>query len=150
MLNNSYNSTLTKEKEQTYISYISNQQYPVSGYPSSCVSGSQGSSSVVDQSFKFEEGFTITSEGAQSPSVHRCFSKRLGCSLKVSNCQWSVEPGRFKAPHNILGLKTVFLVLKSFGNQFLNQNLISIDNLSMVAYLNKQGGTTFRKYMELD
>ena len=62
----------------------------VSGYPSSCVTSSQGSSSVVDQSFKFGEGLTTTPEGAQSP-VHRCFPKRLGCSLKTSNSQWPVE-----------------------------------------------------------
>ena len=43
---------------------------------------------------------------------------------------------------NILELKAVFLALKSFENQLLNQNLlISTDNSSVVAYLNKQGGT---------
>ena len=57
---------------------------PVSRYPSTCVSGSQTASSVVYQSFKLEEGFPTSSEGAQSPSIHRCFPKRLGCSLKAS------------------------------------------------------------------
>ena len=43
---------------------------------------------------------------------------------------------------NILELKAVFLALKSFENHLLNQNLlISTDNSSVVAYLNKQGGT---------
>ena len=34
--------------------------------------------SVVDQCFNFEGGFTTPSEGAQSLSIHRCFSKWLG------------------------------------------------------------------------
>ena len=42
----------------------------------------------------------------------------------------------------ILELKAVFLALKSFENQLLNQNLLfSTDNSSVVAYLNMQGGT---------
>ena len=80
----------------------------VFGYPSACVSGFQGSPSVVDQSFKFEEGLTTPSEGAQSPSGHRCLPKGLGCSLEASNSQWSVESGRIKVPHNILELKHCF------------------------------------------
>ena len=80
----------------------------------------------MDQSFEFKEVLTTSSEGTQSSSVHKCFPKRLGCSLKASN---------------ILGLKVVFLALKSYENQGLNQNLlISKDNSSVVSYLNKQGG----------
>ena len=44
----------------------------------SCVSGSQGSSSVVVKSFNFEGGLTAASEGAQFPSLHRCFPKGGG------------------------------------------------------------------------
>ena len=55
---------------------------------------------LVDQSFKLKEGFPTSSEGAQSPSVHRCFPKRLGCSLKASHSQWSVESGGVKASHS--------------------------------------------------
>ena len=72
---------------------------PVSGYPSTCVPGSQTASSVVDQSFELEEGFPTSSEGAQSPSIHRCFPKRLGCSLKALHSQWSVESGGVKTSH---------------------------------------------------
>ena len=61
-----------------------------------CVTRSQGSSAVVDQCFKIK--FT-SSEGAQSPSVHERFSERLGCSLKASQNQWSVESGGIKASH---------------------------------------------------
>ena len=51
---------------------------------------------------------------------------------------------------NILELKAVFLDLKSFKNQLLNQILlISIDNSSVVAYLNKQGGTHSQKMCAL-
>ena len=68
----------------------------VSGYPTSCVSGSQGSSSVVDQSFIFEGGLTTPSEGAHSPSFHRCFPKGLGCSLEASTASglWNQEDSR--------------------------------------------------------
>ena len=71
----------------------------ISGYPSTCVPGSQTASSVVDQSFEPEEGFPTSSEGVQSPSVHRCFPKGLGCSFKASHSQWSVESGGVKASH---------------------------------------------------
>ena len=71
----------------------------VSGYPSTCVPGSKTASSVVDQSFELEDGFPTSSEGAQSPSIHRCFPKRLGCSLKASHSQWSVESGGVKTSH---------------------------------------------------
>ena len=72
---------------------------PVSGYPSTCVPGSQTASSVVDQSFELEEGFPTSSSGAQSPSIHRCFPKRLGGSFKASHSQWSVESGGVKTSH---------------------------------------------------
>ena len=68
----------------------------VSGYPTSCFSGSQGSSSVVDQSFNFEGGLTTPSEGAQSLSFHRSFPKGLGCSLEASIAigLWNQEESR--------------------------------------------------------
>ena len=70
----------------------------VTGYPSTCVPGSQAASAVVDQSFELEEGFPTSSEGAQSP-IHRCFPKRLGGSFKASHSQWSVESGGVKTSH---------------------------------------------------
>ena len=39
---------------------------------------------MVDQSFNFEGGLTTPSEGAHSPSFHRCFPKGLGYSLEAS------------------------------------------------------------------
>ena len=97
---------------------------------------------MVDQPFKLKVGFPTSSQGAQSSSVHRCFPKGLGCSLKASHSQWSVESGEVPGLHiNILELKAVFLALKSF-EIILNRNLlISTDNSSVVASLNKQGGT---------
>ena len=71
----------------------------VAGYPSTCVPGSQTASSVVDQCFKFEEEFPTSSEGVQSPSIHRCFPKRLGGSFRASHSQWSVESGGVKTSH---------------------------------------------------
>ena len=71
----------------------------ISGYSSTCVPGSQTASSVVDQSFKFEEGFPTSSEGVQSPSIHRCFPKRLGGSFRASHSQWSVESGGVRTSH---------------------------------------------------
>ena len=71
----------------------------VSGYPSTSVSGSKTASSVVDQSLKPDEGFSTSSEGVQSPSIHRCFPKRLGGSFRASHSQWSVESGGVKTSH---------------------------------------------------
>ena len=64
-----------------------------------CFIGSKRSSSVVDQPFKPKEGFPTSSEGAQSPSVHGCIPKRLGCSIKASQSQWNVESDGVKASH---------------------------------------------------
>ena len=72
----------------------------------------------------FEGGLTTPSEAAQSPSIHRCFPKGLGCSLEASNSQWSMKSGRVKAPHNILELKARLISLKWFRNWQLNQNLL--------------------------
>ena len=114
---------------------------PVSGYPSTCVPGSQTASSVVDQSFELEEGFPTSSEGAQSP-IHRCFPKRVGCSLKASHSQCSVESGEVKTSHKHSKAKSSVSSFKIIRNQLLNQNLlIFTDNSLVVAYLNKQGGT---------
>ena len=68
----------------------------VSGYPTSCVFGSQGSSSVVHQSFNFEGGLTTPSEGAQSLSFHRSFPKGLECSPEASTASglWNQEESR--------------------------------------------------------
>ena len=71
----------------------------VSGYPSTSVSGSKTASSVVDQSLEPDEGFPTSSEGVQSPSIHRCFPKRLGGSFRASHSQWSVESGGVKTSH---------------------------------------------------
>ena len=63
------------------------------------------------------------------------FPKRLGCSLKASYSQWSVESGGVKASHKHFSFK---IIRKSSSNQNL---LISTDYSSLVAYLNKQEGT---------
>ena len=68
----------------------------VSDYLTSCFSGSQGSSSVVDQSFNFEGELTTPLGGAQSLSFHRSFPKGLGCSLEASTAigLWNQEESR--------------------------------------------------------
>ena len=87
----------TYEATQWYLK--THWRYPQSNIPFSCVPSSQGSSTVVDQSFNFEEGLTTTLEGAKSSYVHRYFTKGLVCSLEASNSQCSVNSGRVKAPH---------------------------------------------------
>ena len=71
----------------------------ISGYPSTCIQSSRGSSSVMDQSCRLKEGFPTSSEGEQSSPLHRCFPKGLGYSLKASHSQWSVESGGVKTSH---------------------------------------------------
>ena len=118
---------------------------PISGYPSTCIQSSQGSSSVVDQSCKFKEGFPLHQEH-NLLLVTDASLKDWGAHLKhhTASGLWNQVESRLHI--NILELTAVFLALKSIENQLLNKNLlISTDNSSVVAYLNKQGGTTLRK-----
>ena len=68
----------------------------VSDYLTSCLSGSEGSPSVVDHSFNLEGELTTPPEGAQSLSFHRSFPKGRGCSLEASTAigLWNQEESR--------------------------------------------------------
>ena len=63
--------------------------------------------------FNFEGGLTTPSEGAQSPYIHRCFPKVLGCSLEASTASglWNQEGLRLHihstAKSNVVSLKMI-------------------------------------------
>ena len=75
---------------------------------------------------------TTVSNSLQTPQ------RRLGRSL--SSGLWSDQEKRLHI--NVLELKAVSLAFRSFKDQCQNQTaLVAMDNSTVVAYLNKQGGT---------
>ena len=67
--------------------------------------------------------------------------RRLGPSLRSSSTQglWSDREKRLHI--NVLELKAVSLALRSFKDQCQNQTVLVATDNSVVAYLNKEGGT---------
>ena len=120
---------------------------PVSGYPSTCVPSSQKSSSVVDHLSNLRRGSPLHQEHNLLLFTDASL-KGWGAHLKhhTASGLWNQVDSRLHI--NILELKAVFQALKSFKNHLLNQNLlISTDNSSVVAYLNKQRGTHSQENM---
>ena len=80
-----------------------------------------------------------SSQRPQYPTLYRRLKRRLGHSLRANLHQGSVG----KRLHiNILELKEVSLALQRFKDQCQNQTvLVATDNSTVVAYINKQGGT---------
>ena len=72
-----------------------------------------------------------TKVGALRASLYKKFVVRQGKRLHI----------------NVLELKAVSLALKRFRVQCQNQTvLVAMDNSTVVAYINKQGGTLFERY----
>ena len=91
------------------------------------------------KSLKCDERCRPSSQGPQCPTLYRRLKRRLGCSLRSKFCKGSVV--REKRLHiNVLELKAVSLALRSFKDQCQNQT-VAMDNSTVVAYINKQGGT---------
>ena len=67
---------------------------------------------------------------------------RLGRSLRSKFYKGSVVRWEKRLHINVLELKAVSLALQSFKDQCQNQTvLVAMDNSTVVAYINKQGGT---------
>ena len=112
------------------------------GDPFSFVREHFSSQRVVAKSPKFDEGNRPSSQRIQHPNLYRRLKRRLGYSLKQVSTKglWSNREKRLHI--NVLELKEVFLALKSFKDQCQNQTvLVARDNSTVVAYINKQGGT---------
>ena len=79
---------------------------------------------------------TITPTKTCSADIYRCIKRRVGRSLKRAHCK-----GNLQLHINHLELKVVFLALKEFQELCSNNIvLVAIDNTTVVAYINKEGG----------
>ena len=101
-----------------------------------------GTSRLVAESCKRAERRGPPAQRPQYPTLYTRLKRRLGRSLRTSSTKgrWSDQE---KSLHiNILELKAVSLALRRFKDQCQNQTvLVATDNLTVVAYINKQGGT---------
>ena len=98
---------------------------------------------LVAEPHKHDDRRGPSSQRPQYPTLYRRLKQRLGLSLKSKFYQGSVvRPGKKRLHINVLELKTVSLALRSFKDQCQNQNvLVATDNSTVLAYINKQGGT---------
>ena len=79
-----------------------------------------------------------SSQRPQYSTLYRCLKRRLGRSLRTK-----FYKDQEKRLHiNVLELKAVSLALRRFKDQCQHQTvLVATDNSTVVAYINKQGGT---------
>ena len=97
---------------------------------------------LVAKSLKRDERCRPSSQRPQHPTLYRRLKRRLGCSLRPNSTKglWSDREKRLHI--NILELKAVSLALRDFKDQCQNQTVLVVtDNSTVVAYINKQGGT---------
>ena len=94
------------------------------------------------ESHKRDERCRPSSQRPQYPTLYRCLKQRLGRSLRIGLYQRSLVRQGKRLHINVLELKVVSLALQSFKDQCQNQTfLVATDNSTLVAYINKQGGT---------
>ena len=105
----------------------------VAGQPPSLDRNHFSTPRLVARSLKRDERRRPSSQRPQHPTLYRRLKRRLGCSLRSKFYQGSVVR---------LGKIAVSLALRSFKDQCQNQTvLVATDNSTVVAYINKQGGT---------
>ena len=95
---------------------------------------------LVAEPCKRDERLRHSSQRPQCPTLYRRLKRRLGRSLRTKFYTRSLQE---KGLHiNVLELKAVFLALRHFKDQCQDQTvLVATDNSTVVAYINKQGGT---------
>ena len=97
---------------------------------------------LVAKSLKRDERCRPSSQGPQYPTLYRHLKQRLGRSLRSKFYKRSVVRSGKRLHINVLELKAVSLALRDFKDQCQNQTvLVATDNSTVVAYINKQGGT---------
>ena len=97
---------------------------------------------LVAKPLKRDERCRPSSQREQYPTLYRRSKRRLGRSLNQDSSKglWSDREKRLHI--NVLELKAVSLALRNFKDQCQNQTvLVATDNSTVVAYINKQGGT---------
>ena len=114
----------------------------VAGQPPSFDRSHLSTPRLVAKSLKRDDRCRPSSQRPQYPTLYRHLKRRLGRSLRSKFYKGSVvRPGK-RLHINVLELKAVSLALRNFKDQCQNQTvLIATDNSTVVAYINKQGGT---------
>ena len=97
---------------------------------------------LVAKSLKRDERCRPSSQRPQYVTLYRRLKRRLGCSLRSKFYKGSVvRPGK-KATHKRPRIEGGLSGPSSFKDQCQNQTvLLATDNSTVVAYINKQGGT---------
>ena len=99
-------------------------------------------SRLVAEPCKRDERLRPSSQRPQYPTLYRRLKRRLGRSLRTKFYPRSVVSPEKGLHINVLELKAVFLALRHFKDQCQDQTvLVATDNSTVVAYINKQGGT---------
>ena len=97
---------------------------------------------VVAEFHKCDERLRPSSQRPQYPTRYRHLKRRPVRSLRTNLYKGSVVGWGKKLHINVLELKVVSLALRSFKDQCQNQTMsVAADNSTVVAYINKQGGT---------
>ena len=97
---------------------------------------------LVAEPLKCNDRRSPSSQRPQHSTLYRRLKRRLGRSLKSKFYKGSVVRWEKRLHINVLELKAVSLALRRFKDQCQNQTvLVATDNSTVVAYINKQGGT---------
>ena len=115
----------------------------VAGQPPSLDRSHCSTLRLVAKPLKRDERCRPSSQRPQYPTLYKRLKRRLGRSLRSKFSTKGLWSDKEKRLHiNVLELKAVSLALQSFKDQGQNQTvLVATDNSTVVAYINKQGGT---------
>ena len=97
---------------------------------------------LVAESCKRDERLTPSSQDHSIQLLTDASNEGWGAHLEPSSIQGLWSPQEKRLHINILELKAAFLALRRFKDQCQDQTvLVATDNSTVVAYINKQGGT---------
>ena len=97
---------------------------------------------MVAESHKRDERCRPSSQRPHYPTLYRCLKRRLVAHLEQTSTKGLLSDREKRLHINVLELKAVSLALQRFKDQCQNQTvLVATDNSTVVAYINKQGGT---------
>ena len=97
---------------------------------------------LVAESCKRDERLRPSSQRPQYPILSDASNEGWGAHLEKNSTQSLWSPQEKGLHINVLELKAVFLALRHFKDQCQGQTvLVLTDNSTVVAYINKQGGT---------
>ena len=114
----------------------------VAGQPPSLDRSHYSTLRLVAKSLKSDERCRPSSQRPQYPTHYRRLNEGWGPHLDQVLHRVCGQTGKKRLHINVLELKVVSLGLRSFKDQCQNQTvLVATDNSTVVAYLNKLGGT---------